>query len=147
MADAGRAWAPQTYSNDDTILSWDLINEPRCERIGCDTEMLAWIEEMAPYVKALDGNHLLTVGAPAAVFLFFFFFFFFFSRRRCHGPPPNACELGQCAGAPARAGRRAGGACCTLRGSTLGGPAGTPLAAGAGMHGRQPADRTRACLA
>jgi hypothetical protein len=78
MADAGRAWAPQTYSNDDTILSWDLINEPRCERIGCDTEMLAWIEEMAPYVKALDGNHLLTVGAPAAVFLFFFFFFFFF---------------------------------------------------------------------
>ena len=56
------------YRDDDTILSWDLINEPRCERIGCDVDMLAWIEEMAPYVKALDGNHLLTVGvlAPSA---------------------------------------------------------------------------------
>ena len=53
----------QVYRDDDTILSWDLINEPRCERIGCDTDMLAWIEEMAPYVKALDSNHLLTVGA------------------------------------------------------------------------------------
>ena len=55
----------QVYRDDDTILSWDLINEPRCERIGCDVDMLAWIEEMAPYVKALDGNHLLTVGALA----------------------------------------------------------------------------------
>ena len=53
----------QVYRDDDTILSWDLINEPRCERIGCDTDMLAWIEDMAPYVKALDSNHLLTVGA------------------------------------------------------------------------------------
>ena len=53
----------QVYRDDDTILSWDLINEPRCDRIGCDTDMLAWIEEMAPYVKALDSNHLLTVGA------------------------------------------------------------------------------------
>ena len=52
----------QVYRDDDTILSWDLINEPRCDRIGCDTDMLAWIEEMAPYVKALDSNHLLTVG-------------------------------------------------------------------------------------
>ena len=52
----------QVYRDDDTILSWDLINEPRCERIGCDTDMLAWIEEMAPYIKALDSNHLLTVG-------------------------------------------------------------------------------------
>lgn len=57
--------ALQVYRDDDTILSWDLINEPRCERIGCDVDMLAWIEEMAPYVKALDGNHLLTVGASA----------------------------------------------------------------------------------
>ena len=58
-----RALCAQVYRDDDTILSWDLINEPRCDRIGCDADMLAWIEEMAPYVKALDGNHLLTVGA------------------------------------------------------------------------------------
>ena len=78
--------AIQVYRDDDTILSWDLINEPRCERIGCDVDMLAWIEEMAPYVKALDGNHLLTVGvlAPSA-------------------NPDMACaESGVCQGTPKR---------------------------------------------
>ncbi len=40
---------------------WNLINEPRCS--GCGTGPLqAWLEEMAPFVKALDGNHLVSIG-------------------------------------------------------------------------------------
>ena len=75
-----RSVCVQVYRDDDTILSWDLINEPRCDRIGCDTDMLAWIEEMAPYVKALDSNHLLTVGAlPDAMV--------------CTGTPCNLAEV------------------------------------------------------
>jgi mannan endo-1,4-beta-mannosidase len=54
----------QAYMNDPTILSWNLINEPRCDAIGCNVNILSWIEEMAPYLKAQDPNHLVTVGAP-----------------------------------------------------------------------------------
>ncbi|CAD7701855.1 unnamed protein product [Ostreobium quekettii] len=50
----------RTYRDDPTIMGWNLINEPRCQ--GCPEAVQAWIEEMAPYVKGLDPNHLLTVG-------------------------------------------------------------------------------------
>ncbi len=39
---------------------WNLINEPRCYK--CGTVLEGWVKEMAAYVKALDPNHLLTVG-------------------------------------------------------------------------------------
>lgn len=49
------------YGEDPTIFAWNLINEPRCT--GCKAGVIAdWVAEMAPYVKELDGNHLLTVG-------------------------------------------------------------------------------------
>ena len=37
-----------------------MINEPRCYQCG-DT-LAGWVAEMAAHVKALDPNHLLTVG-------------------------------------------------------------------------------------
>lgn len=39
---------------------WNLINEPRCYQ--CGATQAGWVREMAAYVKALDPNHLLTVG-------------------------------------------------------------------------------------
>lgn len=54
------------YRDDPTILAWDLINEPRCETWkvpDCVNMMQEWIEEMASFVKTLDPNHLVTVGA------------------------------------------------------------------------------------
>lgn len=49
------------YSEDPTIFSWELLNEPRCG--GCPKEVLdSWIGTMSDFVKALDPNHLLTVG-------------------------------------------------------------------------------------
>eukprot|EP00891_Asterochloris_glomerata_P005372 jgi/Astpho2/5372/fgenesh1_pg.00075_%23_44_t len=49
------------YVDDPTIFAWDLINEPHC--IGCPNGTIAtWVNMMAPYVKSLDKNHLLTLG-------------------------------------------------------------------------------------
>ncbi|KAL4452406.1 hypothetical protein ABPG75_008068 [Micractinium tetrahymenae] len=56
------------YSEDPTILGWDLMNEPRCEVEGCvNAETRAsligdWVNEMADFVHSLDSNHLVTVG-------------------------------------------------------------------------------------
>lgn len=50
------------YKDDPTIMAWNLINEPRCESpAGCG--MQEWVAEMAPYMKQVDPNHLVTIGA------------------------------------------------------------------------------------
>ncbi len=48
------------YSNDPTIMSWQLANEPR----GCDkTEHFEkWIRNTAALLKQLDKNHLVSIG-------------------------------------------------------------------------------------
>jgi mannan endo-1,4-beta-mannosidase len=51
----------RTYSEDPTIMAWDLLNEPRC--VGCKPGTVAnWYSEMADYVKSIDPNHLVTTG-------------------------------------------------------------------------------------
>lgn len=52
----------QVYSQDPVIVSWNLINEPRCDALGCNKNIQSWVGEMAPYLKSLDPNHLITVG-------------------------------------------------------------------------------------
>ena len=54
----------QAYKNDPTIMSWNLINEPRCDKPNCSGLVQAWIEKQAAYVKSVDPNHLVTVGEP-----------------------------------------------------------------------------------
>lgn len=53
----------QAYKNEPTIASWNLINEPRCDKSDCAAAMQAWIAKMAPFLKQQDPNHLVTVGA------------------------------------------------------------------------------------
>ena len=59
------------YSDDPTIMTWELGNEPRCKGSGvypqspsgCTTETItAWAAEMSAYLKSLDSNHLVSVG-------------------------------------------------------------------------------------
>lgn len=51
----------RTYSDEPTIMAFNLINEPVCR--NCEYGVIArWVEEMAKYFKSLDKNHLLTVG-------------------------------------------------------------------------------------
>ncbi|MCR2804640.1 glycoside hydrolase 5 family protein [Paenibacillus soyae] len=44
-----------TYKNDPTILAWELGNE-------LNDAPAAWVEEIADYIKGLDGNHLVAHG-------------------------------------------------------------------------------------
>ncbi|XP_028761693.1 mannan endo-1,4-beta-mannosidase 2 isoform X1 [Neltuma alba] len=50
------------YRNDPVIFGWELINEPRCMSDPSGDTLQEWIEEMASFVKAIDKNHLVTVG-------------------------------------------------------------------------------------
>ena len=49
------------YKNDETIMSWELCNEPRGMKNLKD--YLLWIDKSASYIKQLDSNHLVTVGS------------------------------------------------------------------------------------
>ncbi|KAI3844428.1 hypothetical protein C5167_009063 [Papaver somniferum] len=50
------------YRNDPTIFAWELMNEPRCMTDPSGDTLQDWIEEMSSYIKAIDKNHLLTMG-------------------------------------------------------------------------------------
>jgi mannan endo-1,4-beta-mannosidase len=49
------------YTDDPTIMSWELANEPRGGRYR--KEFQDWIKSSAKLIKSLDKNHLLTVGS------------------------------------------------------------------------------------
>jgi mannan endo-1,4-beta-mannosidase len=56
------------YSEDPTIIAWNLINEPRCEswlpaNKDCNQRVQKWLLEMSKHVKSLDKNHLVTIGS------------------------------------------------------------------------------------
>uniref|UniRef100_A0A7N0V0H2 mannan endo-1,4-beta-mannosidase n=1 Tax=Kalanchoe fedtschenkoi TaxID=63787 RepID=A0A7N0V0H2_KALFE len=50
------------YKDDPTIMSWELINEPRCVSDLSGKTLQSWISEMASYLKSVDSNHLLEIG-------------------------------------------------------------------------------------
>jgi len=51
------------YRNDPGILMWELVNEPDLlDNDGETSIMQNWIEEMAPFIKSIDDNHLLSTG-------------------------------------------------------------------------------------
>ncbi|XP_062212902.1 mannan endo-1,4-beta-mannosidase 3-like [Phragmites australis] len=50
------------YKDDPAIFGWELMNEPRCDADPTGAMVQAWVEEMAPYVKTIDGKHLVTAG-------------------------------------------------------------------------------------
>jgi len=49
------------YREDATILAWDIANEPALPYFS-DAQITAWLREVAGHVKALDPNHLVTIG-------------------------------------------------------------------------------------
>ncbi|MFS7972945.1 putative mannan endo-1,4-beta-mannosidase [Helianthus anomalus] len=50
------------YKDDNTIMVWELINEPRCQLDYSGRMVNAWVQEMATFVKSLDKHHLLEIG-------------------------------------------------------------------------------------
>ncbi|KAK9066788.1 hypothetical protein SSX86_014111 [Deinandra increscens subsp. villosa] len=50
------------YRDDNTIMAWELINEPRCQVDYSGQMVNAWVQEMATFVKSMDEHHLLEIG-------------------------------------------------------------------------------------
>eukprot|EP01018_Ginkgo_biloba_P031702 Gb_04336 [translate_table: standard] len=60
-----KAWHASSsiaYKDDPTIFAWELMNEPRCLSDPSGNTLQAWIQEMAAYVKSVDGEHLVEIG-------------------------------------------------------------------------------------
>ncbi len=60
------------YSEDPTIMAWQLANEPRPGAIGPFGEenlpqYIRWIDETARFIHALDTNHLVSTGSEGTV--------------------------------------------------------------------------------
>eukprot|EP00891_Asterochloris_glomerata_P001789 jgi/Astpho2/1789/e_gw1.00037.6.1_t len=51
------------YRDDPTILAWSLSNEPRCDGDYSGSSLQGWIDATAEFLKSIDPNHLVTVGA------------------------------------------------------------------------------------
>ena len=49
--------------DDPTILAWSLSNEPRCDGDYSGSSLQGWIDATAEFLKSIDPNHLITVGA------------------------------------------------------------------------------------
>ncbi len=51
------------YSDDPTIMTWELANEPRAFSNANKIPFLNWVNETSSYIKSLAPNHLVTVGS------------------------------------------------------------------------------------
>lgn len=50
------------YTDDPTIMAWELANEPRPMRSGANKLYAEWIRDAAAAIKSRDKNHLVTIG-------------------------------------------------------------------------------------
>eukprot|EP01025_Chloroclados_australasicus_P056089 TRINITY_DN6893_c0_g1_i5.p1 TRINITY_DN6893_c0_g1~~TRINITY_DN6893_c0_g1_i5.p1 ORF type:complete len:315 (+),score=14.26 TRINITY_DN6893_c0_g1_i5:200-1144(+) len=78
------------YKDDPTIMAWDLLNEPRCEKWmipNCPDILQNWLSEMSEFVKTHDPNHLVTIGSEG--------FFTDGSQHVAQNPQDWAAEMGQ----------------------------------------------------
>jgi mannan endo-1,4-beta-mannosidase len=50
------------YTEDPTIMSWELANEPRPMRPASNAAYKRWISDVAALIKSRDKNHLVTIG-------------------------------------------------------------------------------------
>lgn len=50
------------YTEDTTIMAWELANEPRPMRPAANAAYSKWIAETTAMIKSLDKDHLVTIG-------------------------------------------------------------------------------------
>lgn len=50
------------YSEDPTIMAWELANEPRPMRPASESDYKKWIADTAAMIKRKDKNHLVVIG-------------------------------------------------------------------------------------
>ncbi len=56
-----------SYSNDPTIMTWELANEPRPMRMEAFDAFKKWVFAAAAYIKSIDKNHLVTTGTEGVM--------------------------------------------------------------------------------
>jgi len=62
----------RAYSEDPTIMAWQLANEPRPGRVGVSSEknlpdFYNWIDQTALFIHSLDTNHLVSSGSEGTI--------------------------------------------------------------------------------
>ena len=61
----------KSYKNDNTIMAWELANEPRGgegrSNLGKKDIFCKWVDETAGFIHSLDNNHLVTTGSEGAI--------------------------------------------------------------------------------
>jgi mannan endo-1,4-beta-mannosidase len=55
------------YTDDPTIMAWELANEPRPMRPAANQHYKDWIRDVAAAIKSRDRNHLVTIGHEGSV--------------------------------------------------------------------------------
>lgn len=55
------------YKNDETIMAWQLANEPRPMKDKVKQQYKQWIETTANYIKSIDTNHLISIGVEGII--------------------------------------------------------------------------------
>lgn len=53
----------KAYINEPAIMAWELANEPRPMRPASNEVYKQWTTSTAAYIKSIDKNHLVTLGA------------------------------------------------------------------------------------
>ena len=56
------SWVVQSFKDDPTVLMWQLMNEAHVSREGDAKVLRDFADDMSQLVKALDGNHMVSVG-------------------------------------------------------------------------------------
>lgn len=57
----------QAYSEDPTIMAWELANEPRPMRAEAVPAYIQWVKESSVFIKGLDAHHLVTIGVEGVI--------------------------------------------------------------------------------
>lgn len=55
-------YTKKKYYEDNTIMAWELANEPRPMRPAVNEAYKQWISNTAVFIKSIDKNHLITLG-------------------------------------------------------------------------------------
>jgi mannan endo-1,4-beta-mannosidase len=55
------------YTDDPTIMAWEIANEPRPMRPGANERYVEFIRDAAAEIKSRDKNHLVTIGHEGSI--------------------------------------------------------------------------------
>ncbi len=58
------------YAEDETIMSWELGNEPRPMKKEATQAYKKWVSNTASFIKSLDQNHLVAIGTEGVISTF-----------------------------------------------------------------------------